>query len=81
MARVPRWPIPGGDIGLSKERYEAIMGVILKAVTDEREECARAAETCTGGVAGTDPADGLSDFCCGYYDARRHIAAKIRARE
>lgn len=40
MARVPRYPIPGGPLGMTKERYDGIMAVIVKAVLDECERCA-----------------------------------------
>lgn len=46
----------------------------------ERERCAIVAESCSGGETGTSrPGD--SEFVNGYYEARRHIAAKIRRGE
>jgi hypothetical protein len=58
----------------------AVTDRIQAAVLAERERCAKVAESTAGGASIPDSRD-LSEFVRGYFEARSHIAAKIRNGE
>lgn len=61
-------------------QFDITMHYVDQAILAERERCAQIAETCSGGeVLHGDIR--LSEFVSGYYEARHHIAARIRSGE